>query len=233
MEDLVLAAGEGPASSHFAALVAGMGHDLRAPLHAILGASELLIEEMGEGAGRETWIGDLKGIGASGRRLADLLELLIDVARIESGKVPIDRAAVDLDPVVATLIDTLQQGGARIELRCEGAPAPVLVDMRRLKLALGALLRMVLVRSAEPSMTVVITHAATGASVAVFVGPDCAAAWGLAADVSRMDAGLALVHALAAHAGATLSVEAAPDGARIALTMTMAMAMARPEGDPG
>ncbi|MDI1483781.1 histidine kinase dimerization/phospho-acceptor domain-containing protein [Polyangium sp. y55x31] len=227
MEELLLAADGAPSSSRFAALVAGLGHDLRAPLHAILGATGLLIEEVGEGAGHETWLVDLKAIDTSGRQLVDLLELLIELARVESGKAPITHTVGTIESVVEPLLSALQSRGARIELRREGTPAPVLADMRRAKVALGVLLRMVMARSAEPSVTIAVTHAAEDVSISVVVGPDCAAAWGLAGDASFTDAGLSLVRALLAHAGSAWSVEHAPDGGA-----TIALTVPRPRGSP-
>ncbi len=200
----MFASGEAPLPSpHFAALVAGLGHDLRAPLHAILGMGELLLEEMREGPVRGTWRDDLHGLCASGRRLAELLDLILDVARIESGKATLKPALAPLDPVVVSIVDAFRAEGARIDLRNEGAPEPVLADERRFQQVLQALLRRGIARSADAPVTVVITRVPATVSIAVTLAPDDAAAMGLARSdgaSSATDPVLALVHALCDHA---------------------------------
>ncbi len=82
------------------AFLATMSHELRTPLNCILGFSELLRDGLlGDPTPERTaeYAGD---IHASGRYLLDLINDLLDLSRIESGKVELDRAAVSIGRLV-------------------------------------------------------------------------------------------------------------------------------------
>lgn len=81
--------------------VASISHDLRTPLNAILGFSELLRDvpdhpENGRYAGL---------IHSGGQHLHALLNTLLDLAKIEAGRMEVERAEVDLVDVVRTLVE--------------------------------------------------------------------------------------------------------------------------------
>ena len=65
--------------------LANMSHELRTPMNAILGYSEMLMEEA-EDDGNEGYIADLKKIHQSGGHLLSLINDVLDLAKIESGK---------------------------------------------------------------------------------------------------------------------------------------------------
>jgi signal transduction histidine kinase len=73
------------ASQHKSTFLASMSHELRTPLNAILGYSEMLIEEA-EDRGQAEWIPDLQRIHQSGRQLLALIGDILDLAKIEAGK---------------------------------------------------------------------------------------------------------------------------------------------------
>ena len=66
--------------------LANMSHELRTPLNAIIGYSEILQEDVAD-LGQQSLIADLKKIEAAGRHLLGLINDILDLARIESGKV--------------------------------------------------------------------------------------------------------------------------------------------------
>ncbi|GAG41802.1 unnamed protein product, partial [marine sediment metagenome] len=82
------------------AFLANMSHELRTPMNAILGYSEMLMEEA-EDAGQEEFVSDLKKIHQSGAHLLALINDVLDLAKIESGKM--EALAEDFE--VETLID--------------------------------------------------------------------------------------------------------------------------------
>jgi signal transduction histidine kinase len=102
-----------------------MGHELRTPLHAILGYSEMLQEEAREGE-----IGhlaeDMEKIQSAGRRLLDIVNNLLDLSKVEAGSLALAVQAFDLpellDAVVAAVRPELEQN--RNTLRLELAEAP-------------------------------------------------------------------------------------------------------------
>ena len=82
------------------AFLANMSHELRTPMNAILGYSEMLMEEA-EDIGQEEFVSDLKKIHQSGSHLLALINDVLDLAKIESGKM--EALAEDFE--VETLID--------------------------------------------------------------------------------------------------------------------------------
>jgi signal transduction histidine kinase/CheY-like chemotaxis protein len=111
-----------------------VSHELRTPLNAILGWSEMLIERPLEGPLRAR---ALHGISDSARRQARLIEDLLDVARIASGKLRLERTFVALGDVVRDALLAAQPSAAskRIRVTFEDAPwtAKVFGDRVRLQ----------------------------------------------------------------------------------------------------
>jgi len=81
------------------AFLANMGHELRTPLNAIIGYSEMLQEEAAE-CGREACIGDLGRICRAGRHLLTLINDVLDLAKIEAGKVEAHLEAVQVSSIL-------------------------------------------------------------------------------------------------------------------------------------
>ena len=65
--------------------LANMSHELRTPMNAIIGYSEMLTEEA-QDAGQEAFIPDLGKINAAGRHLLALINDILDLSKIEAGK---------------------------------------------------------------------------------------------------------------------------------------------------
>ncbi len=86
--------------------IANMSHELRTPLNAIIGYSEMLQEEAQE-IGEVGFCGDLQKIQASGKHLLSLINDVLDISKIEAGKMQIYTETFDiktlLDEVRATI----------------------------------------------------------------------------------------------------------------------------------
>ena len=80
--------------------LASMSHELRTPLNAIIGYSEMLQEEAAE-EGAETLVPDLQRIRNAGRHLLSLINDVLDLSKIEAGKMDVYLEEFD----VATMID--------------------------------------------------------------------------------------------------------------------------------
>jgi signal transduction histidine kinase len=68
--------------------LANMSHELRTPLNTIIGYSEMLIEEAGDG-GDAAVVPDLQTIGQAGKHLLGLINAVLDLSKIEAGKMEI------------------------------------------------------------------------------------------------------------------------------------------------
>jgi PAS domain S-box-containing protein len=89
--------------------LANMSHELRTPLNAIIGYSEMLQELAGED-GRTEDIGDLQRIIGAGRHLLGLINQILDLAKIESGRTDVDIEQVNLHE----LLEDIRNVGARM-----------------------------------------------------------------------------------------------------------------------
>jgi signal transduction histidine kinase len=105
--------------------LANMSHELRTPLNAILGYSEMLQEES-EALGVPELCGDLRKINRSARHLLELINAVLDVSKIEAGKMELyveEFPVQDLvDDVVTMTLPLVESKNNRIEVenRCGG-----------------------------------------------------------------------------------------------------------------
>ena len=114
-----------------------IAHELRAPLTAMRGYSSM-IEESSE-ATAEIKKNALR-IRQSSERLLAIVNDLLDVARIQSGKLAIDKSSIDLAQVLTAVVDELQisakEKGISLKTSLTGGPYIVLADSKRLHQAL-------------------------------------------------------------------------------------------------
>ncbi|MHB8573837.1 MAG: sensor histidine kinase [Dehalococcoidia bacterium] len=99
------------ASQHKSAFLSAMSHELRTPLNAVIGYSEILQEEC-EDAGYTDLIPDLEKINASGKHLLSLISNVLDLSKIEAGKMDlsvedfsVEQLLGEVAAVVPPLID--------------------------------------------------------------------------------------------------------------------------------
>jgi signal transduction histidine kinase/CheY-like chemotaxis protein len=79
--------------------LAKMSHELRTPLNAVIGYSEILLEDA-ELEGRGEQIGDLLKISAAGKHLLSMVNDILDISKIEAGKMDLFLEDVDLDKLI-------------------------------------------------------------------------------------------------------------------------------------
>ena len=79
--------------------LAKMSHELRTPLNAVLGYSEILLEDA-ELEGRGEQIADLQKISAAGKHLLAMVNDILDISKIEAGKMELNIENVDLDKLI-------------------------------------------------------------------------------------------------------------------------------------
>lgn len=89
------------------AFLANMSHELRTPLNAIIGYAEVLRDDL-KVAGLERSIEDIGWIYSSSKQLLELINSLLDLSKIEAGKMDLDVHAFDLRKLLREVEATLQ-----------------------------------------------------------------------------------------------------------------------------
>jgi signal transduction histidine kinase len=87
--------------------LANMSHELRTPLNAILGYSEMLAEEV-QADGKPSYVRDLQNIQTSGQHLLMLINDILDLTRVEAGRMPLHLETFDLAALVDELAAVVQ-----------------------------------------------------------------------------------------------------------------------------
>jgi signal transduction histidine kinase/CheY-like chemotaxis protein len=100
------------ASRAKSAFLANMSHELRTPLNAIIGYSEILEEETRE-SGPEQNVQDLRRIQTAGKHLLSLINDVLDLSKIEAGKMTIHLETCTLAPVIQEMVNTLKPAAER------------------------------------------------------------------------------------------------------------------------
>jgi signal transduction histidine kinase len=106
-----------------------MSHELRTPLNAIIGYGEMLVEEVEE-RGHHEYVADLERIQTAGRHLLLLISDILDLSKIEAGRVELELETFELQPMIQDVVNTIQpllrKNANTLEVRC----APDLGTMR-------------------------------------------------------------------------------------------------------
>ncbi len=123
--------------------LANMSHELRTPLNAIIGYSELLLEDA-EDEGDESLLSDLKKILSAGRHLSAVINSVLDLSKIEAGKIELFIEPFDcrgfLEEIVATVQPLVERGSNVLELDFPEDLGMINADQTRLRQVLFNLL---------------------------------------------------------------------------------------------
>ncbi|GEM_PF-2495776 len=124
------------ASKTKSAFLANMSHELRTPLNAIIGYSEMLQENALDNGDPEP-IEDLKRIESAGRHLLGLINDILDLSKIEAGKMEVFIERVEIRPLVNEVLSIVQpladKNGNTLELCCPDDVGGFLSDETKVK----------------------------------------------------------------------------------------------------
>ncbi len=95
------------ASRHKSDFLSNMSHELRTPLNAIIGYSEMLMEDA-EDRDQKGFVPDLQKIRASGKHLLKLINDILDLSKIEAGKVELFLETFDVNALIEEVAGTVQ-----------------------------------------------------------------------------------------------------------------------------
>jgi signal transduction histidine kinase len=101
--------------------LANMSHELRTPLNAVIGYSEMLREDA-VAAGNEQAASDLTKIEAAARHLHALISNVLDISKIEAGRMTLSAEPFDVAAMVAEVVATATPLAARNHNRLDVAP---------------------------------------------------------------------------------------------------------------
>ena len=123
------------ANRHKSEFLANMSHELRTPLQAIIGYADLAREDL-ELEGRDASVADLNRIVHNARRLLAQINNILDLAKVEAGRMELNLQPVRLHLVVEEALETvrplmLQQGNC-LESRLEGETQELRIDREKL-----------------------------------------------------------------------------------------------------
>lgn len=92
--------------------LANMSHELRTPLNAVIGYSEMLLEDTGK-SGDETTLQDIRRIHAAGQHLLSLINDILDLSKIEAGKIEMLVTRIDIPALMEGMTDSVTPMAAR------------------------------------------------------------------------------------------------------------------------
>src|SRR5262249_30254087 len=114
--------------------LASMSHELRTPLNAIILYSELL-EEEAEDLGHKSPIQDLQRIQSAGRHLLELINGILDLSKIEAGKMGLSPERFDVRAMLDDVIDTVgrlvEKNGNVLTIRCAPDVGSIEADLMK------------------------------------------------------------------------------------------------------
>jgi CheY-like chemotaxis protein len=123
--------------------LANMSHELRTPLNAILGMTESLQENM-FGTVNDRQLDALQTVERSGNHLLELINDILDLAKIESGQIDLDFAIASIPSIAQASLEFVKQQALKKQIQLTIKLAPnlpnLLIDERRIRQALINLL---------------------------------------------------------------------------------------------
>jgi signal transduction histidine kinase/CheY-like chemotaxis protein len=123
--------------------LANMSHELRTPLNAIIGYSEML-EEDAEQAGDTGYIPDVQKVNSAGRHLLSLINDILDLSKVEAGKMTLYLETADIESVIKYTASTIRpltaQNENELVLNCDPNLGSMRMDVTKVRQVLFNLL---------------------------------------------------------------------------------------------
>jgi signal transduction histidine kinase/DNA-binding response OmpR family regulator len=123
--------------------LASMSHELRTPMNAIIGYSEMLIEEV-EDLGQEELEPDLQKIRGAGKHLLSLINDILDLSKIEAGKMDLYLESFDVrdmvNEVASTIAPLVEKNANTLNVRCSEGVGTMHADLTKVRQSLFNLL---------------------------------------------------------------------------------------------
>ena len=123
--------------------LANMSHELRTPLNAIIGYSEMLVEEMTERK-LPNLVPDMQKIHGAGEHLLELINNILDLSKVEAGRMELFLETFEIAPLLEEITDTLRpiadKNHNRLIISCPSEIGSMQADVTKLRQSLFNLL---------------------------------------------------------------------------------------------
>ncbi len=143
--------------------LANMSHELRTPLNAVIGYSELLMEDVEDSP---ALLSDLKKIHGAGTHLLSLINDVLDMSKIESGKMELDITDVELptflESIRATITPLAAKQNNALLLDIQHAPSNARTDTQKLRQVLLNLMSNACKFTTDGKVTLTVTEEPQG-----------------------------------------------------------------------
>ena len=153
------------ASQHKSQFLASMSHELRTPLNAIIGLSEMIVTNAAK-FGAEKVLEPLRRVNAAGTHLLGLINEVLDLSKIEAGKLELNPEPVNLarliDEVIGTAGQLAEKNKNRLVVEAQENLGPLTTDPMRLKQILLNLLSNACKFTKEGEVALRVRHVADG-----------------------------------------------------------------------
>jgi PAS domain S-box-containing protein len=124
-------------SAHKTDFLARISHEIRTPLNAIIGFSQVMMSESFGPLGNDRYKQYVKDINASGEHMVSLVNDLLDLSKVASGKLELSFGSVDLNAIVAACVSMIQPqaNAGKVIVRSQLAASlpPVVADDRSIR----------------------------------------------------------------------------------------------------
>jgi signal transduction histidine kinase len=155
------------ASEHKSQFVSSVSHELRTPLNAIIGLTEMLVTNAAR-FGTEKALEPLRRVNAAGTHLLGLINQVLDLSKIEAGKLELNPQRVELGPLVEEVAGTArqlaEQNKNRLVVEADNGLGAVTADPMRLRQILLNLLSNACKFTKEGTVTLRVHQDGTGAA---------------------------------------------------------------------
>jgi PAS domain S-box-containing protein len=146
--------------------LANMSHELRTPLNAIIGYSQMLQEEAAD-VGQEDFLPDLKKIESAGTHLLGLINDILDLSKIEAGRMDLFLEPVDVPTLVAEIRHIIEplaaKNGNRLVIDCPADVDTIESDLTKVKQSLLNLLSNASKFTKDGTIELAVERSGTGA----------------------------------------------------------------------
>ncbi|HMK88064.1 MAG TPA: ATP-binding protein [Methylocystis sp.] len=158
------------ASAAKSEFLARVSHEIRTPLSAILGFAEVMMEERFGPIGSERYKEYLKDVHASGAHVLSIVNDLLDLSKIEAGKMELSADEVDVNAVIGECVSIMQTQASKLRVIVRLSLAPRLPRIRADERSLRQILLNLLSNAVKfnvPGGQVIVSSAQTDAGYVV------------------------------------------------------------------